>query len=98
MGTSGKFTPADCKEVESRRDKLGRQGVEITYQRVDRDRVLRGSNPRHLHRLHIEDIDTFEFTEELKSLETCGLLFTEMELARFRVRPRQFLKSLVLES
>jgi hypothetical protein len=35
----------------------------LTHQRVDRDRVGDSSNPSHFHWLHVENIDSFEFTE-----------------------------------
>jgi hypothetical protein len=35
----------------------------VTHQRVDRDRVGDGSNPSHFHWLHVENIDSFEFTK-----------------------------------
>lgn len=47
-----------------------------THKRVDGNRVFNGTKSSNLERLHVENIDTLEVTEEFESLETSGLALT----------------------
>jgi len=49
-------------------------GTQITYEALDLDRVVSGSEVGHLEWFHVEDIDTLELSEELESLKTSSLL------------------------
>lgn len=48
----------------------------LTHKRVDGNRVLNGTKSGNLERLHVENIDTLEITEEFESLETSRLVLT----------------------
>lgn len=45
-----------------------------TYEALDLDRVLGGTEVGHLERLHVENVDTLELSEELETLKTGSLL------------------------
>lgn len=51
-----------------------------TYEALDLDGVLGGTEVGHLERLHVEDIDTLELSEQLETLKTGGLLLVGGDL------------------
>ena len=51
-----------------------------TYEALDLNGVLGGTEVGHLERLHVEDIDTLELSEQLETLETGGLLLISWDL------------------
>ena len=53
------------------------RGLHDTHEGVDGDGVVECAHSGHLERGHVEDVDTVQVTEELESLNTGSLLFTE---------------------
>lgn len=70
-----------CVTVAELRAETCRKRVELecacvldTYEALDLDRVLSGTEVGHLQRLHVENVDTLELSEKLESLKTGSLL------------------------
>lgn len=55
-------------------------GSSNTYEALDLDRVLGSTEVGHLKRLHVENIDALELSEQLETLETGGLLLVGGDL------------------
>lgn len=63
--------------------------LSLGEKRVDGNRVLNGTKSSNLERLHVEDIDTLEVTEEFESLETSRLVLIVGDLTCLGTRTKQ---------
>lgn len=78
VGVNGETSAANLSlgELTNALDAVAQYANHNTHKRVDGNRVLNGTKSGDLERLHVENIDTLEITEEFESLKASRLILT----------------------